>query len=146
MESPFSVSPKDVHSAYRISDSILRTTGTMYIHDTVTASVEEPMDGRAAACPPPTGKEIADLADPSGEQRYEMKMQKLREKFETPPPAQTVAEARLREILSTNGLKSYIINLLGRPIMTEEERLYRKIQRRRPKMLKLASSKGLLCE
>ena len=41
---------------------------------------------------------------------------------------------------------SYIINLLGRPIMTEEERLYRKIQRRRPKMLKLASLKGLLCE
>ena len=39
-----------------------------------------------------------------------------------------------------------IIQLLGRPIMTEEERLYRKILRRRPKMLELAAEKGLLCD
>lgn len=37
-------------------------------------------------------------------------------------------------------------NLLGRPIMTEKERLYRKMLRRRPEMLKLAAAKGLLCE
>ena len=84
MESHFSFCPKDVHRAYMISDSILRTTGTMYIHDTVT---------------------------------------KVSKKSE---------------------VDSYIINLLGRPIMTEEERQYLKIQRRQPKMLKLASSKGLL--
>lgn len=39
-----------------------------------------------------------------------------------------------------------IIRLLGRPIMTEEERLYRKISRRSPYMLELAAKKGLLCE
>ena len=39
----------------------------------------------------------------------------------------------------------WLSSYLG-PIMTEEERLYRKIQRRSPKMLKLAASKGLLCE
>ena len=42
--------------------------------------------------------------------------------------------------------EEYIIKLLGRPIMTEEERLYRKIRRRRPAMLKLAAAYGLLCE
>ena len=39
-----------------------------------------------------------------------------------------------------------IWDLIGRPIMTEEERLYRKILRRRPRMLQLAAAKGLLCD
>ena len=39
-----------------------------------------------------------------------------------------------------------IMKLLGRPIMTEEERLYRKILRRHPKKLKLAALKELLCD
>lgn len=39
-----------------------------------------------------------------------------------------------------------IMQLLGRPIMTEAERLYRKILRRRSKMLKLAARYGLLCD
>lgn len=39
-----------------------------------------------------------------------------------------------------------IVHLIGKPMMTEEERLYRKILRRRPKMLELAAAKGLLCD
>ena len=42
-------------------------------------------------------------------------------------------------------IEAEIWDLIGRPIMTEEERLYRKILRRRPRMLELAAAKGLLC-
>ena len=45
-----------------------------------------------------------------------------------------------------NVTEAYIWDLIGRPIMTEEERLYRKILRRRPRMLELAAAKGLLCD
>ena len=51
-----------------------------------------------------------------------------------PVPQSNVSEIREADIMQ----------LLGGPIMTEAERLYRKILRRRPKMLELAAKYGLL--